>query len=107
MKKIIGWLANLYPRHFFYAKSFGHAWDFRLPTGERDSPHETMATTALLGVAVAVGKHVTEVGGSAVATFTSVTDGGTQIGSYRVTVEKIESNLASAKNTTTGKKGRA
>lgn len=89
MKRFIGWLAEFYPHHFFYANSFGKEWDFSLASGEADTPHETMATTALLGVAVAAGQHVTEVGGSVTATFTNVTNKGKQIGSYRVTVEKI------------------
>lgn len=91
MKRLIGWLANFYPKHFFYASDFGKDWDFRLPSGERDTPHETHATTALLSTAVSVGRHIENVGGSATATFTNVTDGGNEIGSFRVTVERIES----------------
>ena len=90
MKRLLGFLVNFYPNHFFYANGFCNEWDFRLPTGVRDNPHETHATTALLATAVAVGKHITKVGGTATAEFTAVTDGGENIGSFRVTVERIE-----------------
>lgn len=91
MKRLIGWLANFYPKHFFYASDFGKDWDLRIPDGQSDTPHQTIATTALLGVAVAVGKNIPVDGGEMIATFTNVTDGGNEIGSFRVTVERIES----------------
>jgi len=89
-KEFVGWLAEYYPGHCFYANNFAKEWDFRLPDGTSDSPHETHATTALLSVAIAAGKNITAIGGSATASFTQVTDSGRDIGSFRVTVERIE-----------------
>jgi hypothetical protein len=90
MKRIFGRLVDFFPRHLFYSSDFGKDWDFSLPDGTRDDPHETYATTALLATAVAVGKHIPLVGGTATATYHTVTDGGKDIGCFRVTVEKIE-----------------
>jgi len=94
MKRLLGVIANMFPRHIFYAKDFGSDWDFSLPDGTSDDPHATDATTALLCVAVAVGKHVSKVGGSATATYTNVTDSGKDVGCFRVTVERIDEESA-------------
>lgn len=89
MRRFIGWVVNFYPEHFFYSSDFGQHWDMSVPEGESDDPHVTVTTTALLAVAVAAGRNITEVGGTLSAEYTTVTSGGKDIGSFRVTIEKL------------------
>jgi len=88
MKRFIGWLANFYPKHFFYAADFGDEFDMKV-TGEMTGAHETFGTTALLATAIVAGRNMKEVGDELSAEFTCVTDAGKDIGDYRVVIEKI------------------
>ncbi len=83
-RKFLGWIVNFYPNTVFYSKRFLPDLVFT----EGKTPHASMGQTALLGVAVSAGRSLVP-GDTLSAEFTGVTDKGTNVGDYLITVKRL------------------
>lgn len=89
LARLLGRAAEFFPGYHFYSKGFLPEKYFSIPTGDGLGAHTTRATTAMLAVSIAASQNLKAVGATAVAEFTNVTDGGRDIGSFRVTIERL------------------
>jgi hypothetical protein len=90
MLRIISCLAEHFPGHYFYSTEFliNLRWSFT-EDADAGTPLLNSLRNIMIGVAVAAGRNLKKPGDSMVATFTSVTDCGRDVGHFRVTVQRI------------------
>ena len=90
MLHMIGWLAEHFPNHFFYSSRFLNEMNWAFGTKDDADVHQTQTGTVLLGISVAAQRNGLQVGGKMIAEFTGVTNRGSEIGNFRVTVERLK-----------------
>lgn len=86
LARLLGRVVNWFPNHVFYSKDFMPG--FRVALGESTDPHRTAGSTAMLGLAISVGRAM-KPGDTLTTEFTGVTDRGLNMGDFKITVERL------------------